>query len=69
MTAPLAIISRVVGSRTEAQSVLDALAADGWVVVPRIPTEHMLDAAWASALAENAKGVWEEMIAASSPSG
>lgn len=32
------------------------------VVVPRIPTKEMIEAAWASALAENAEGVWQSMI-------
>jgi hypothetical protein len=34
------------------------------VLVPRIPTKEMIDAAWASALDENAMGVWEDMIQA-----
>lgn len=33
------------------------------VMVPRKPTKEMLDAAWASALAEDAEGVWDAMIA------
>jgi hypothetical protein len=32
------------------------------VLVPRIPTKEMIEAAWADALAEDAKGVWESMI-------
>lgn len=28
----------------------------------REPTEAMIEAAWADALAEDAKGVWQEMI-------
>ncbi|MDE2329985.1 MAG: hypothetical protein KGK16_04290 [Bradyrhizobium sp.] len=32
------------------------------VLVPRIPTKEMLDAAWADALAEDAAGVWHSMI-------
>lgn len=32
------------------------------VVVPRIPTREMLNAAWADALAEDAEGVWKSMI-------
>ncbi len=34
----------------------------GLVLVPRDPTEAMLKAAWADALAEDAKGVWQSMI-------
>jgi hypothetical protein len=37
---------------------------DDWVIVPRVPTKEMIDAAWASALAEDALGVWNEMIEA-----
>jgi hypothetical protein len=33
-----------------------------YVLVPRVPTREMLDAAWADALAEDAAGVWAEMI-------
>jgi hypothetical protein len=36
------------------------------LVVPKKPTQQMLDAAWASALAEDAAGVWESMIEAGS---
>jgi hypothetical protein len=32
------------------------------VLVPRIPTKEMLEAAWADALAEDASGVWKSMI-------
>jgi hypothetical protein len=34
------------------------------ILVPRNPTKEMLEAAWADALAEDAKGVWESMIEA-----
>lgn len=34
------------------------------VLVPRHPTKEMIEAAWADALAEDARGVWEEMIKA-----
>jgi len=34
------------------------------VSVPRKPTEEMLKAAWADALAEDAAGVWDAMIEA-----
>jgi hypothetical protein len=34
----------------------------GYVLVPRVPTKAMLDAAWAEALAEDAAGVWREMV-------
>lgn len=34
------------------------------VLVPRVPTAEMIDAAWATALDENAAGVWRDMIEA-----
>jgi len=34
------------------------------VLVPRRPTPAMIEAAWASALNEDASGVWESMIKA-----
>ena len=52
-------------AEVQVQSILNAIFAAGWVVVPRSPTQEMLLAAWASALAENAEGVWRDMIAAS----
>ena len=33
-----------------------------FILVPRNPTPEMLEAAWASALAEDAGGVWLSMI-------
>lgn len=35
-----------------------------YILVPRQPTKEMLDAAWPSALAEDAGGVWKDMIEA-----
>ena len=32
------------------------------VLVPRIPTKEMTDAAWVEATAEDAAGVWRAMI-------
>ena len=32
------------------------------VLVPRVPTEEMIEAAWAAATAEDAAGVWRAMI-------
>jgi hypothetical protein len=34
-----------------------------YVLVPRVPTKAMVEAAWADALAEDAAGVWKSMIA------
>jgi hypothetical protein len=33
-----------------------------YVLVPRVPTKEMLEAAWADALGEDAGGVWKSMI-------
>ena len=33
-----------------------------YVLVPRTPTEEMVDEAWPEALGEDAKGVWRSMI-------
>jgi hypothetical protein len=60
---PLAIITAVLGSGARADAVMTALSEAGWVCVPRVPTVAMLNAAWADAHAENAEGVWEEMLA------
>jgi len=49
MSAPLDILAAVLGAE-RAGAALEALGSAGWVVVPRIPTQAMLDAAWASAL-------------------
>jgi hypothetical protein len=60
---PLSIIARVLNSGRQADSVLAALRDAGWICVPKTPTASMLEAGWADAHAENAAGVWEEMIA------
>lgn len=40
----------------------------GWKLVPIEPTKEMVDAAYYSALAEDAEGVWNDMLeAAPSP--
>lgn len=36
---------------------------DGWVLVPEVASKEMIDAAWAAALAEDAREVWIEMVA------
>jgi hypothetical protein len=38
-----------------------------WILVPRLPTKKMLDAAYYAALAEDAAEVWKEMIKAAPP--
>jgi hypothetical protein len=63
-SAPLAIISIVLGSEDQATRVLAALHAVGYVCVPREPTDEMLEAGWAPAHVEDAKETWEQMIAA-----
>jgi hypothetical protein len=44
--------------------VFETLRAAGYLIVPREPTELMIRNAWADALAEDAKGVWDCMIEA-----
>lgn len=48
----------------EGARVADAIAAQGYVCVPRVPTDKMLDEAWAWAHDEDALGVWNAMIGA-----
>jgi hypothetical protein len=43
---------------------IGTLRRRGFVVVPRRPTPRMVHEAWAAAMAENASGVWDEMIQA-----
>jgi hypothetical protein len=46
----------------QAKAALTALSDAGLVCVPRDPTEEMVKAAWASAEAENAAWVWQDMV-------
>ena len=62
MSAPLRLIADVLDSQAQAELVLAALSAAGYVCVPREPTKAMVESAWACALDEDAKGVWESMI-------
>lgn len=48
-----------------AERLLEAIAAVGFVCVPKEPTTLMIKNAWAGALAEDAAGVWLCMIEAS----
>jgi hypothetical protein len=52
-------VERCYGFKSNAQATIEEL-----IPVPLIPTSEMIDAAWASATAEDAKGVWADMIAA-----
>jgi hypothetical protein len=52
------------GQTCNIEGVLRELAVAGYVIVPKEPTKEMLDAAWASALGEDAAGVWRDMIEA-----
>lgn len=52
---------------TEAEispEIIAGLRNRSLVVVPRVPTHEMVEAAWAQALEEDAVGVWKEMIEA-----
>ncbi len=57
----LEVLRSAIGE-TKAARVLNALASAGIVCVPKNPTEAMIEAAWANALSENARGVWEDMV-------
>jgi hypothetical protein len=58
------VLREVVGDETQVQRIADAIAARGFVCVPRVPTKDMIEAAWAEALAEDAAGVWQVMVEA-----
>lgn len=45
--------------------IVSAIEAMGYVCVPRIPSKEMMDAAYWAAVGEDAEGVWEEMLKAS----
>lgn len=55
------VIERVTGNPSIAQTIYDA----GYVCVPRTPTDGMIYQAHNDALQEDARGVWETMIAVS----
>jgi hypothetical protein len=62
MSAPLKIIADALGSEADAIRLLAALRVSGWICAPLKAIPAMLDAAYEAAHAENAAGVWEEMI-------
>ncbi len=64
VTGREAILEAAIGiiSQADADRIADAIYALGYVCVPREPTQQMLHEAWAYELAEDARGVWREMI-------
>jgi hypothetical protein len=56
------VTGREVLGKIAGDGVVEALYARGFVCVPADPTDEMVRAAWAEALAENARGVWASMI-------
>jgi hypothetical protein len=56
------VLRAAVGDETQADRIADAIAAQGYVCVPRVLTGAMLNAAWADAMAEDAKEVGATMI-------
>lgn len=54
--------SEVGVNRSDAERIASTIDRTGYVCVPRDPTQEMIEAAWASALAENAAGVWSRMV-------
>ncbi len=59
------LIEQVTGDTRIAQAIYEA----GYVCVPVVPTEDMLDGAYYEALSESARGVWETMIGVSEGTG
>ena len=55
------VIATVAG--VDADRIAMAIEELGFVCVPKKPTKDMLDAAYWEALAENAEGVWDAMVA------
>ena len=50
---------------TDSAKLEDAVTGQPeYVLVPRVPTQGMLDAAFYSAVSEKAESVWEDMIKA-----
>jgi hypothetical protein len=62
MSTPREIIRNVIDSEEVGARVIRQLEANGLVIVPRVATERMLEAAWAAAHEEKAKDVWDDMI-------
>ncbi len=61
MSAPLSVLIEVVGEE-QAHLAMAAIKGAGYVCVPVEPTEDMIEATWADALAEDARAVWKVMI-------
>jgi hypothetical protein len=55
------------GRATYVVETLLAITDLGLAIVPREPTQEMIEAAWADALDENAGGVWAKMVEAAAP--
>ena len=51
-------------SSEQAARLVVALQGYGYVCVPRIPTEYMLEEGWAPAHEEDARDTWDHMIRA-----
>ena len=54
----------VLMARAVAQEIFRNIAEKGLVIVPRKPTEEMLEAGWYYAHDEDAAGTWDSMIEA-----
>jgi hypothetical protein len=52
-----------------ADGMLAALDAAGYVIVPKEPTQEMIEAGWAAAHDESAAECWRDMLAASQQKG
>lgn len=58
----MSVAGREILTRIAGDDVAKEIYEMGYVVVPRLATKAMIDAAWASATAEDAGGVWDEMV-------
>lgn len=54
----------VLMARAAAQEILRSITEKGLVIVPRKPTQEMLEAGWYYANDEDAAGTWDSMIEA-----
>jgi len=57
---PMAVVRLAVGE--DIARFVISLRASGFVCVPIKPTPQMIDDAWMSAVAEDAAGVWRDMV-------
>jgi hypothetical protein len=62
MSTPHEIIRTAVHSDGLSTRVIQQLEAAGFVIVPRLASEEMVEAAWAPAYEGEAANVWKAMV-------